>query len=152
MLRLLTLIGFVILGLAVSPGAGERSVAHAQTPCWCCTCQGTGCNCHTCASGGTVCDNRGGSGCDVTGTCPESFAAVDLLGDGSLMAASLPLTSVDSLAPGSVQPHGIRIVERVSLRDGWLVARDCRGLILHRKVAAREAALMRQKLREIVLE
>ena len=127
------IIPFAVLA-ATAEGGSRRPVA-AAADCWCCTCQGGGCNCHTCAVGGTVCDNRGGSGCDVTGTCPVGFT--DMFADGSALRVAQD-ASVNVSDDEITQDGGpiIRAVERVSLRDGWLVARDCGGLIVRRHVQA----------------
>jgi len=74
---------------------------------------------------------------------------VNLLGDGSVLPAA---DSVAVTAASGREYLGVTAVQRVALRDGWLVARDCRGLIVHRHVAANVIAQEREKLREILLD
>lgn len=120
-----------VVALAATAEGSYRRTAAAAADCWCCTCQGGGCNCHTCVVGGTTCDNRGGAGCDVTGTCPISF--MDDFADGSALRADATLEGGDDDVAQSEAPM-VRAVERLKLKEGWLVARDCGGLIVRRHI------------------
>lgn len=120
-----------VVALAATAEGSYRRTAAAAADCWCCTCQGGGCNCHTCVVGGTTCDNRGGAGCDVTGTCPISF--MDDFADGSALRADVALEGGDDDVAQSEAPM-VRAVERLKLKAGWLVARDCGGLIVRRHI------------------
>jgi len=78
-------------------------------------------------------------------------------GDGSLLPASTR-RAANSSTQESDNPSAITewvevsAVERLALREGWVVARDCRGLIVRRHVAADVAVEVRRKLNEIVLD
>ena len=77
------------------------------------------------------------------------------LGDGSVLPASLNAAAkAESGGDNGAQTSvvGVRAVERLVLRTGWLVARDCQGLILRRHVADDVAVQTRQRLNEIVLD
>lgn len=121
----------VVVLAATAEGSYRRTAAAAAADCWCCTCQGGGCNCHTCVAGGDTCDNRGGSGCDVTGTCPISF--MDNFADGSALRAGFTFEGSEDDEALSEGPM-VRAVQRLKLREGWLVARDCGGLIVRRHI------------------
>ena len=110
-----------VVALAATAEGSYRRTAAAAADCWCCTCQGGGCNC----------DNRGGAGCDVTGTCPISF--MDDFADGSALRADVALEGGDDDVAQSEAPM-VRAVERLKLKEGWLVARDCGGLIVRRHI------------------
>ena len=76
---------------------------------------------------------------------------MNLLGDGSVLPGSPGSNDAIATAATDGEYVSTTATQRVALRDGWLVARDCRGLIVHRHVGAQVVAQEREKLREIVL-
>lgn len=58
---------------------------------------------------------------------------MDDFADGSALRADVALEGGDDDVAQSEAPM-VRAVERLRLREGWLVARDCGGLIVRRHI------------------
>ncbi|GIW50968.1 MAG: hypothetical protein KatS3mg081_0323 [Gemmatimonadales bacterium] len=123
--------------------------ANAQTEtCWYCTCSGCQCSCASDIDfGADWCNAYGCRGCDTGGNCPgDQLAVLAVMADGSLKALEV-FPAVGEL---SVKPEK-RSLARQFLAEGWLVEKDCRGIVVNRYLSPGTRLRLAEQLRTIEL-